>query len=112
MTIQLNTNHSDKKRVEAFLRALNEKLEQLPFDWESLKESNRIVDAIKLTNMNKSLFITVIFVNSYEDANFIAKANFIKNEIRWGQNGSIMYVVESSDLDKVSEVVSTFAGNE
>ena len=112
MTIQLKTNNSEKKRVEAFLNALNEKLEQLPFDWESLKESGRIEDAVKLTNNNKSLIITVIFVNDYGDAEIIANANFIEDAIRWGQNGSIMYVVESPDQDKISEVVSVFAGKE
>ena len=112
MSIQLNTNHSEKDRVEAFLNALNEKLEQLPFNWESLEESGRIEDAVKLTNNNKSLIITVIFVKDYGDAEIIAKANFIKDSIRWGQNGSIMYVVESSDQDTVSKVVSTFAGKE
>lgn len=112
MTIQLNTNHSEKKRVEAFLRALNEKLEQLPFDWKSLKESSRIDDAVQLTNINKSLTITVIFVKDYWDANLIAKANFINDKMQWGQNGSIMYIVKSSDQGKLSEVLSTFAGKE
>jgi hypothetical protein len=112
MSIQLNTNHSEKDRVEAFLNALNEKLEQLPFNWESLEESGRIEDAVKLTNHNKSLIITVIFVKDYWDANLVAKANFIKDSIRWGQNGSIMFVVESSDQDKISEVLGVFAGKE
>jgi len=112
MTIQVNTHHSEKDRVEAFLNALNEKLEQLPFDWESLKESNRIEDAVKFTNHNNSLVITVIFVKDYWDAARIAKANFMKDAIRWGQNGAIMYVVESADEDIVSKVVGTFAGKE
>ena len=112
MTIQLNTNHSEKNRVEAFLRALNEKLEQLPFNWESLEESSRIDYAVKLSNIDKSLIITVIFVKDYWDANLIAKANFIRDATHWGQNGSIMYVVESTEQDKVSEVVSAFAGKE
>lgn len=112
MTIHLNTNHPEKTRVEAFLRDLNEQLEQIPFDWKSLEESSRIDDAIKLTNTTGSLIITVIFVKDYWDANLIAKANFTKDALQWGQNGSIMYVVECSDQDKVSEVVGTFAGKE
>jgi hypothetical protein len=111
MTIQLTTDHSEKSRVEVFLRALNEKLEQIPFDWQSLEESGRIDDAVKLTNINKSLTITVIFVKAYADASIIAKANSI-GTTRWGQNGSIMYLVESRDQDKVSMVLSTFAGRE
>jgi hypothetical protein len=112
MTIQVNTHHSEKDRVETFLNALNEKMEQLPFDWESLKESNRIDDAVKFTNHNNSLVITVILVKDYWDADRIAKANFMNDAIRWGQNGAIMYVVESTDEDMVSKVVGTFAGKE
>jgi hypothetical protein len=112
MTIQVNTHHSEKNRVETFLNALNEKLEQLPFDWESLKESNRIDDAVKFANHNNSLVITVILVKDYWDADRIAKANFMKEATRWGQNGAIMYVVESADEDIVSKVVGTFAGKE
>jgi hypothetical protein len=112
MTIQLKTNHSEKDRVEVFLECLNEKLEQLPFNWESLAESKRIEDAVKIANIDRSLFITVIFVKDYWDADIIAKTNFIKDSMRWGQNGSIMFVVESSDQDKVSEVLGIFAGKE
>jgi hypothetical protein len=112
MTIQVNTHHSKKHRVEIFLNALNEKLEQLPFDWESLNESNRIDDAVKFTNHNNSLVSTVIFVKDYWDADRIAKTNFMKDAIRWGQNGAIMYVVEATDEDTISKVVGTFAGKE
>lgn len=112
MTIQVNTHHSEKDRVETFLNALNERLEQLPFNWESLKESSRIDDAVKFTNHNRSLVITVILLKDYWDAAHIAKANFMEGAIRWGQNGAIMYVVESNDEDIVSKVVGTFAGKE
>src|SRR4051794_3299720 len=110
--IQLNINHPDKPRAEAFLHTLNEKFEQLPFDWKSLEQSTRIVDAVKLTNSNKSLNITLIFVREYADSNFIAEANSINGTIRWGCNGSMMYIIESPDLDKVAEVLGTFAGKE
>ena len=110
--IQLKSNHSEKGRAEVFLNALNEKLEQVPFDWRAWKESERIVDAVKLASISKSLIITVIFVDDYHDADIIAKANVIKHPTRWGQNGSIMYLVDSPDQDTVDEVLSTFAGRE
>ncbi|MEJ1237999.1 hypothetical protein WBG78_07720 [Chryseolinea sp. T2] len=112
MTIKLGNNHPDKNRVEAFLRALNLKLEQLPFDWKSLKESRRIEDAVKLASVDRSITITIFFVNGYSDADMIAKSNFVSAAIRWGQNGLFMYVVESADEEKVSEVVGVFAGKE
>lgn len=110
--IKLNIKHPDKVRAEAFLNAINEELEMVPFDWKSLKQSIRIVDAVKMTNANKTLTITIIFTESYGDADHIAKANSIKNTTRWGYNGSIMYLVESSDSDKGDNVISTFAGKE
>ena len=66
---------------------------------------------MKLANTNKSLIITVIYLNSYDDANLIAKVNFTK-EIRWGQNGLIMYLVESTDKDEIANVMGVFAGRE
>jgi hypothetical protein len=112
MSIQLNSIHPDKDRAEVFLRLLDEKFEQLPFDWESLEESHRIVDAVKVTNHNRTLTITIIFVGAYSDAAPIAKANSIEDSTRWGCNGSMMYWVESDDHDKVAQVVGAFAGRE
>ena len=112
MRLQLNTSHPEKNRVEAFLRALSEPLEQIPFTWSSLKESGRIDDAVRLVNPDGSLTITIIFIKDYWDATPIAEANFTDDKMSWGQNGSIMYVVESADDDQVSEVVSMFAGKE
>ncbi|GAL85979.1 hypothetical protein MYP_3208 [Sporocytophaga myxococcoides] len=108
----LNINHPDKVRAEAFLNSLNEELEVVSFDWKSLKQSTRIVDAAKLSNNDKTLTITIIFTESYGDADHIINANFIKGSVRWGNNGSLMYLVESSDSDKVNSILSIFAGEE
>ncbi|MBO9703294.1 MAG: hypothetical protein J7604_23975 [Sporocytophaga sp.] len=110
--IKLNINHPDKVRAEAFLNALKEELEMVPFDWKSMKQSTRIIDAVKMTNTNKTLTITIIFTEFYEDADLIARANSIKNTTRWGYNGSIMYLVESSNSDIADNIISTFAGKE
>lgn len=107
----LNINHPDKSRAEAFLNSLDEELEVVSFDWKSLKQSTRIVDAAKLTNNDKTLTITIIFTESYGDADHIAKANYL-GSVRWGNNGSIMYLVESSDSDKVDTILGVFAGEE
>ena len=112
MRIQLNSSHPEKNRVEALLRALSEPLEQIPFTRSSLKESGRIDDAVRLVNPDGSLTIIIIFIKDYSDATPIATANFAIDKMRWGQNGSIMYVVESADDARVSEVVSMFAGKE
>jgi hypothetical protein len=108
----LNINHPDKSRAEAFLNSLNEELEVVSFDWKSLKQSSRIVDAAKLSNKDKTLTLIIIFTESYGDADHIAKENFVKDSVKWGNNGSIMYLVESSDSDKVDSILSIFAGEE
>lgn len=100
--------------MEAFLGALQEELEQVPFDWRSWEESNNIVDAVKLTNISRSLAITMIFLQAHHDANVVAKANALPTEdtARWSTNGAVMYLVESPDRDKVNHVLSLFAGKE
>jgi hypothetical protein len=112
MKTKIDINHPDKSRAEAFLNSLKEQFEQLPFDWKSLEESNRIIDAVKLSNSKKTLIITLLFLGGYADASIIAKANSIQGAARWGCNGSMMYVVESADLKKVNDVLGTFAGRE
>lgn len=110
MKIHANIDQSERSRAEIFLDALDEKFQQVSFDWKSLAESGRIIDAVKLTSLDKSLIITLIFVGTYTDADRIANANAIR--ARWGQNGSLMYVVESRDENRVAEVLGTFAGRE
>jgi len=112
--IPLNIKHYDKTRAEYFLQALNENFEFLPLDWKSWKESERIVDAVKLTNADKSLTITLLFIEDYDDADIIAKANTLPTSdiARWSNNGSIMFLVESPDPIKVDSTLSLFAGKE
>ncbi len=112
--IELNVKHNDKTRAEYFIQALNENFVLLPLDWKSWKESERIVDAVKLTNTNKSFTITLLFLEDYDDANIVAKANKLpmRDTARWSSNGSLMFLVESPDPSKVDNALSTFAGKE
>ncbi len=100
--------------MESFLGQLNEQLEVIPFDWKSWQQSEIIVDAIRLATIGKSLIITILFLESYNDADVVAKANALPSEdtARWSVNGSVMYLVEAPDGNKVSEVLSVFAGKE
>jgi len=112
--IELNIKHHDNTRAEYFIRALREDFELLPIDWKSWKESRRIVDAARLTNTDKSLTITLLFLEDYSDAEVIATANALPtiDTARWSNNGSLMYLVEAADAHKVSNTLSIFAGNE
>jgi len=111
---KLDVNHQQKGRMEVFLNALNEEFKPVYFDWKSLTQSKIIVDGVKLRNTDNSLTITIIFADSYHDANAVAIANsFPSNDTaRWSANGPVMYLVESPDTNKVAEVLSLFAGKE
>ena len=112
--IQLNVKHQDKTRAEYFLQAMNEHFELLPIDWKSWKESGRIVDAVRLSNTDKSLTITLLFLEEYGDAEIIAKANSLPtiDTARWSNNGSLMFLVESAEPYRVNSTLGIFAGNE
>jgi hypothetical protein len=113
-SITLDVNHPDKKRMEHFLNCVDEKLEQVPFDWHNWKRAEDILAAYQLKNSDHSLTITVIFASSYDDANEIARANSfpVQPNARWSLNGNLLYLVESNDENKVSEILSLFAGKE
>jgi hypothetical protein len=112
--IELDVNHNDKTRMEAFLRSLNEQFKPVAFDWKSWAESDKIVDGVKIINTDASLTITIIFLDAYNDANIVARANHLpaNNTARWNANGAVMYLVESLDQDKVAHVLGVFAGKE
>jgi hypothetical protein len=112
--IRLDVNHNDKGRMEAFLEMLNEKFEPVPFNWRSWKQSDSVVDAVKLTNITRSLTITIFFLETYSAGDVLAKANALPFEdtARWSMNGAVMYLVESPDRDKVDHVLGLFAGRE
>ena len=112
--ITLDISHPNKGQMEYFLNSIDDKLENVSYDWHALKESDSIVRAYQFRNIEQSLTITVIFATSYADANRIAEANVFPaiSQARWGLNGSVLYLIESTDVDKVDDILSLFAGKE
>jgi hypothetical protein len=106
--------NADQTRARAFLNKLKENLKPIPFDRRTWKETGRIFDAEKMATPDKSLTVTLIYLNSYEDADVVAKANKLpsKPTARWSVNGPLMYLVESADADRVSHVLGVFSGEE
>ncbi len=92
---RLDVNHRDNARMEAFLGMLNEKFKSVPFDWKSWNQSDNIVDAVKLINIDQSLIIKIFFLESYSAADVVAKANALPSDenARWSVNGAVMYLV-------------------
>ena len=113
-TISLYINHPSAKRAEYFLNSVEEELVQIPFDWHTLKRANVINAAAKFETENRSIIITVVFADSYLDANEIAIANAVPElpHVRWTVNGDVLYLVDAADKDKVSELLGLFAGDE
>lgn len=113
-TIKLELNHSEKTRVEYFLNSVNGELEQIPFNGKALQQGEDFVAGFKFKEKDKATFITVIFATSYFHAKEIATANsFHKIPGRnYTINGDILFVVESSDEDELSQLLGLFAGKE
>lgn len=113
-SIRLDVDHPNKDRMEYFLNEVDEELDQVSFDWQIWKQSSDIVGGFQFKNNARSLTITVIFTDSYAKANEIAKANSlpILPNAKWSVNGDLLYFIESEDKDKVSEILSLFAGEE
>ncbi|HTF21995.1 MAG TPA: hypothetical protein VK658_28135 [Chryseolinea sp.] len=111
---ELDVNDPNKTRISHFLSSTGERLTKVPWDQRNIKEADNVVAAYKFESDDQSLSITVISATSYHDANRIAAVNGF-NELshgKWGSNGSILYLVQSSDKARVSATVSIFAGEE
>jgi hypothetical protein len=113
-TISLDLDHPSKNRTEYFLNAVEAALVPIPLDWRNWSHANDIVGGFKFTGKDQPITITVILADSYHDANKIATTNSFPRlpNAKWTVNGDVLYLVESPDEDRVSEVLSLFAGRE
>ncbi|MDB5255943.1 MAG: hypothetical protein JWM14_638 [Chitinophagaceae bacterium] len=114
--ITLSVDHNNAKRMEFFLNGVEDELKEVPFDWSNLKLADRMTAACQFISTASShpITISVFFCDSYSDANEIAKANAFpyQPQAKWSVNGDLLYIVESEDAEKVSEVLGLFAGKE
>ena len=94
--ITLDVDHPNKVRMEYFLNQVDEKIKQIPFDWQGLKQAGNIIAGYKFTNPGQTLIITVIFCNSYHEGTEIAKANSfpLLPQAMWALNGDLLYLVD------------------
>lgn len=109
-------DHYDTSRMEFFLNALDEELTETPFEWRELKMADRMSGVCKFISTTNQipLTITVFFCSSYAEATEIAKANLLPSTsvAKWGINGSLMYLVETEDSERLGEILGFFAGRE
>ena len=114
--ILVNTDHPNGKRMAYFLNEVKEELVPAPFEWRSWKKSDRIYDGCRFVSADGAdvVKITILFCDSYQDANTIAKENKLPNQptAKWSVNGDVMYLVEAADADKVTDILGLFAGEE
>ena len=114
--LSLTVDHNNAKRMEFFLNKVKDELKEVSFDWKHLKRADQLTDALQFVSTSSAhpITIRVFFCDSYSAANEIAKANSFPYQPRakWSLNGDLLYIVESEDEDKVSEILGLFAGEE
>jgi hypothetical protein len=115
-TIKLSVVHNNAQRMEYFLNQLKENLVEASFEWRNWKSADKINDACKFVSADSKepVTICIFFCDSYHNANEIGKANQLAYlpTAKWSVNGDVMYLVESNDAEKVSEILGLFAGEE
>ena len=108
--------HHNARRMAFFLNGVDDELAEVPFHWREMKMADHIRAACKFvsTTAKTPLTITVYFCDSYADATDIAKANALPTtaHAKWSINGDLMYLIESEDTEKLTDVLSFFAGRE
>jgi len=114
--ISLSIHHNNASRAAYFLNEVEDELKEIPFDWKTWKLADRITGGCKFTSASAKhpVTISVLFCDSYWDANEIAKTNALpySAQAKWSVNGDLLYLVESEDEEKVSDVLGLFAGKE
>ncbi|MDF2457074.1 MAG: hypothetical protein K0R51_3067 [Cytophagaceae bacterium] len=113
--ITLSIDHNNAKRMAYFLNAVEDELKEIPFDWKNWALADRIVGACKFfsTTTQDPLSISLVFCDSYSDANEIGKANSLAfPQAKWSVNGDVLFFVACDDKYKGNDVLSLFAGEE
>ena len=114
--ISISIDHNNARRMEFFLNNIEEELKEIPFEWKSWKLADRVTGGCKFTSATSPypVTISVLFCDSYSDANEIGKENALPYlpKAKWSINGDLLYLVESEDEEKVSDILSLFAGEE
>ena len=113
--IHLNIDYDGVSRMEAFLHQIKEPLRIVDFKWDQLELKEYIGAATKVvSSSDKPLTISIFFCTSYHEANEMAKANHFPYTplAKWSVNGSLLYIVACEDSEKVSDILSLFAGKE
>lgn len=113
--IELKLKSPGGKRMEFFLNHIDEPLTEVTFNWRGLHLADRIIAGYKfISSGDKPVTITALLCDSYHDANEIARENAfpVLPTAKWSSNGNFLYVVESKDKEKVSDILSFFAGRE
>ena len=114
--IILSIQHNNATRMAYFLNRVEADLVEAPFEWRSWKKSDCICDGCRFisTDAQQTVKITIVFCDSYHEANTIAKENKLPYlpTAKWSVNGDVLYLVESEDAGKVSEILGLFAGEE
>lgn len=101
--------------MKFFLNHVEGHLVEVPFNWHSWHLSDCITRGYKFTSDgNKPVTITALLCDSYRGAIEVAKVNSLPYlpTARWSLSGELLYVVESEDEKKVSDILSIFAGKE
>lgn len=111
--IRLDIRHSQKARVEHFLKNVDEDLEQIPFAARELSGVDDIIAGFRFKVKEQSAFVIVIFAQSYSHASEIEAANLLKRpNVKWTINGAILFGVASADERASRRMLSFFAGRE
>ena len=108
-------DHGNTVRMAYFLNQVDEELKEVPYEWKGLKLADRITAALKYVSESEiPVTITVYLCDSYSGGNEVGKANELPytSKAKWSINGDLMYLVEAEDEEKVSEILSLFAGEE
>lgn len=114
--ITLSIPHNNATRMSYFLNAVEDELIEIPFNWKNWDLADRIIGGCQFISASAlhPLSISLLFCNSYSDANEIGKVNALSHlpQGKWSVNGDVLFFVACDDKYKENDVLSLFAGEE
>lgn len=110
----VNNEHPNKEMMEWFLNNYEEEFIEQKEDVSTLKNQNLIQNKFCFQTKLSKISLILIFCNCGKDALTVGTSNFSseENNQNFGTNGAVLFVVKGSDRNKVTSVLSFFAGTE
>lgn len=107
-------NHPNSEQFNFMLNEYNDEFLVSEIDWSPWENEHLILNRYSYRTVGSNLDLYLIFCSHQNDCISICQANFEpqNNNLIWGVNGGVAFVVSGENIDEINQLVGFLAGEE